>query len=156
MRKKLERLSAALGNLLSARGMQGRLSEYRILGQWEKTVGVVIAGHARPATVRGSKLFLVVDSPAWMQQLSLLKPEIIDKVNRGLGRQAIKDIVLNIGDVEAGQKRSRDVPRAPVELNSEEHAQIDRYIKDVQDPELRGVLRRVIEKDFLSKRPSRK
>jgi predicted nucleic acid-binding Zn ribbon protein len=156
MGKKLERLSAALGTLLNTRGMQARLSEYRILGRWEKSVGSTIASHARPVTVRGSKLFLIVDSPAWMQQLSLLRPEIIEKVNKALGKQAIKDIVINLGEIEGVEKRPRVAPHVAVELNADERAKIDRYVSDVRDPDLKGVLRRVIEKDFLSKRPSKK
>ena len=50
--------------------------------------------------LRGKKLFLAVDSPAWMQQLSLLKPEIIEKVNAALGKEAVKEITLNIGEVQ--------------------------------------------------------
>ncbi len=101
MKKKLDRLSYTLGSMLKARGLGSRLSEYRIFGQWEKAVGPVIARHAQPQAVRGKKLTLVVDSPAWMQQLSLLKPEIMEKVNSTLGKKTINDITLRIGEVES-------------------------------------------------------
>jgi hypothetical protein len=135
--------------------MTGRLSEYRILGQWERTVGGVIASHARPVSVRGSRLFLAVDSPAWMQQLSLLKPEIIEKVNRGLGRKdAIREIALNLGEVTASQRFSP--PRTvPYELSAEEQNKIAGLTAEIRDPEVREALRRLIEKDFLRKKEKR-
>ncbi len=154
MAKKPEKLSSTLGNMLKVRGLQGRLSEYRILGQWEETVGMVIARHARPQSVRGKKLLLLVDSPAWMQQLSLLKPEIIEKVNRGLGRKALVDITLKLADI-APADLPVEVPPVPALLDAEEIEKIEHYVREIQDPEMRAVVKRVIEKDFLSKKRER-
>jgi hypothetical protein len=151
MGKKPERLSSALGALLKARGMQARLSEYRILGQWEKTVGRVIASHARPVTVRGARLFLTVDSAAWMQQLSMLRPEIIEKVNRALGRAAIREIALNLGEVPTGERSSEPPPVRAV-LTAEERGRIEDTVAEIHDPDVRQALRRVMEKDLVSKK----
>jgi hypothetical protein len=151
MGKKLDKLSYTLGSLLKARGLQGRLSEYRIFGQWEKTVGAVIASHARPQSVRGGKLYLDVDSPAWMQQLSLLKPEIIEKVNKNFGKTAIKDIVLNLGEIVRPQ-RSPEQPAARTDISAEERRKIEQYVGEIRDADVRQAVRRVIEKDFLSKK----
>ncbi len=114
MGRKLDRLSHTLGSMLKARGLGSRLDEYRVFGQWEKSVGPVIARHAQPQTVRGKKLTLVVDSPAWMQQLSLLKPQIVEKVNRNLGKETIKDIMLRLGEVESRQQSSEPPPARTV------------------------------------------
>ena len=156
MAKKLNKLSQMLGSVLKASGLQGSLGEYRILGQWDKIVGPAIARHARPQIVRGNKLFLSVDSPAWMQQLSLLKPELIEKVNKSLGRDAIKDIALKLGEIASPEARPKEsaLPRVP--LNAEERDKIEQYVRDVQDPDVRASIRRVIEKDFQSKKGMKK
>ncbi len=138
---------------MRARGLQSRLSEYRIFSQWEKTVGSVIAGHAQPVSVRGSKLFLIVDSPAWMQQLSLLKPEIIEKVNRSLGKESIREIGLNIGEVQAVRSATDQGERAePIKLSREERAQIESIVAGIENAEVRQALRRLMEKDFSRKK----
>ncbi len=153
MAKKLDKLSATLGSLMKARGLQSRLSEYRIFVQWEKTVGSLIAGHAQPVSVRGNKLFLAVDSPAWMQQLSLLRPEIIEKVNAALGRQIIREIGLNIGELSpAGKPRERGERAVPIELSPDERAMIERTVNGISNPEVRQALRRLMEKDFSKKK----
>ncbi len=153
MRKKPEKLSLTLSKLLTARGMASRLSEYRILGQWEKAVGRTIAAHARPVSLKGKKLYLAVDSAAWMQQLSLLKPEIIEKVNRGFGKEAIKDITLNLGEVAAPERALPEAtaPRG-AELSAEEHETVEQYLGEVRDPDLKQVLRRLIGKDLANKK----
>ncbi len=151
MRKKLDRLSHTLGNMLKARGLGGRLSEYRVFGQWEKSVGPVIARHAQPQAVRGKKLTLVVDSPAWMQQLSLLKPEIVEKVNRTLGKEAIKEITLRLGEFESRAEPSEEPPVRAI-LGSDEREKIAKYVCEIGDPDTREAVSRVIEKDFLSRK----
>jgi hypothetical protein len=155
MVRKLDKLSYTLGSILKARGLQGHLSEYRIFGQWEKTVGSVIARHARPLSVRGKKLFLSVDSPAWMQQLSLLKPEIIEKVNSNLGKDAIKDITLRLGEITPAEWPAED-SLVPLPLDREDREKIEQYVGAIHDPETREVVRRVIEKDFQAKKGKRK
>jgi predicted nucleic acid-binding Zn ribbon protein len=151
MGRKLDRLSHTLGSMLKARGLGSRLDEYRVFGQWEKSVGPVIACHAQPQTVRGKKLTLVVDSPAWMQQLSLLKPQIVEKVNRNLGKEAIKDIMLRLGEVESRQLSSEAHPVRTV-LAPDERAKIEDYVREISDADTREAVRRVIEKDFLNRK----
>ena len=151
MAKKMDSLARTLGDLLRARGLDGRLSEYHILGQWRKSVGAAIARHAQPVSLRGKKLYLSVDSPAWMQQLSLLKPVLIEKINGSLGRQAINDIALKLGEVEASE-RPREEPVALPPLNAEDREKIEQYVQDIHDPDARAALRRVIEMDFQSKK----
>src|SRR5512136_2268888 len=79
--RKIEKLGITLEKVLNRRGLASKLKEYRLFGQWERAVGSVIARHAQPSAIRGKKLTVTVDSSAWMQQLSLLRPEIINKVN---------------------------------------------------------------------------
>ncbi len=152
MARKIARLSSSLDGLLRSYGFGGKLSEYRVFGKWDKAVGEAIARHARPLAVRGTKLLLVVDSPAWMQQLSLMKPQIMEKVNQMLGRDAIKDITLKLGEVEMPQKKEPAYRPAPVQLDDETIQQIDGYVKDLEDEETRDALRRLIEKDFQQKK----
>jgi len=104
MSKKIEKLSSFLGKTLASHGLATRLKEFRVMGRWEKIVGKVIARHAQPSSLRGKKLSVVVDSSAWMQQLSLLKPELIEKLNQGLGAGSLHEITLKIGTVAPGER----------------------------------------------------
>jgi hypothetical protein len=155
MAGKMDRLSAPLGKLLKACGLGSGLHEYRIFGQWEKSVGAVIARHAQPQSLRGKKLTLIVDSPAWMQQLSLLKPEIVEKVNHHLGKGVVKDITLKLGEVEF---RGQPVEEPPVlnVLDRDDREKIETYVRGIGDADTREAIRRVIEKDFLNKKNVRK
>ena len=65
-----------------------------------------------------------------------------------LGRDAIKDITLKLGDVELPQVKEPAYRPAPVKLDDETMQQIDGYVKDLEDAETREAFRRLIEKDF--------
>jgi hypothetical protein len=155
MAKKIDKLSMTLARVLKSCGMEGRLSEYRVLGQWEKTVGAVIARHAQPQSMHGKKLTLLVDSPAWMQQLSLLKPELLGKINRNLGWEAVQSIALKLGEVSSSPKPV-EAPVVRVDLNPSERAEIETYLEELRDPDIREAMRRVIEKDFMSRKKDNK
>jgi predicted nucleic acid-binding Zn ribbon protein len=152
MARKINRLSVTLVQMLKAQGLESRLQEYRVIGQWEKAVGKVIARHAQPCSLRGKKMTLVVDSPAWMQQLTLLKPEIVEKVNRRLGHNAIRDIMLKLGEVAQHEGEvSEDLP-VRADLDRDEREKIESALQDLHDPEIREAVRRVMEKDFLRRK----
>ncbi|HTN43601.1 MAG TPA: DUF721 domain-containing protein [Nitrospiria bacterium] len=93
--------SQVLQGLIAQYGLSGPLAEYRLREHWAEIVGNQIAGHALPDRIRFHKLYLSVDSPAWMQELTFLKPTLIDKVNAALHRfQAgfrVQEIILQLG-----------------------------------------------------------
>jgi hypothetical protein len=155
MAHKLDKLSLSLDKLLKNRGFQGRLHEYRIFGQWERCVGAMIARHAQPQSVRASRLLLIVDSPAWMQQLTLLKPEIIEKLNKSLGKTAIKDITLKLGEIPSDHEHIPEEPTA-TPLGPDERATIEQCVAKIADVATRDAIRRVIEKDFLCRKKIKK
>lgn len=152
--RKIERLSGTIEKLLSARGMAARLREYRVIGMWDRCVGAGIARHARPATIRAGKLTVIVDSSAWMQQLSLLRPQIIGKLNSALGEEAVAGIALKLGEVERRAASAKPGPVSRRDLGAEELQRIEGYVRAIADQDLRDRLRRLIERDLRSKRPS--
>ena len=93
-----ERAGNILDRLTNKMGIAARLESEKAVVLWGEVVGKDIARRARAVSVRNQILFVVVQNPAWLQELSLLKEGIIEKVNSLVGRQVIKDIVFRIGD----------------------------------------------------------
>jgi hypothetical protein len=151
MARTIDKLSVTLGRILKSRGMEARLHEYRILGLWGRTVGPAIARHARPQTLRGSKLVLTVDSPAWMQQLSLMKPEIIEKLNRALGRATVKDLTLKLGEFGPPGREAAEEKPVRAELSSEDREKIGHYVRGISDTDTREALRRLFERELMNR-----
>ena len=156
MKRTLDKLSVTLGKVLAARGLQGGLQEYRIARAWPAAVGSVIAKHAQPGRFKSGKLTLVVDSPAWMQQLVLIKPEIIGKLNDRLAAKLVRDILLTIGDVgePPGGGHEGEEQQAAA-LSADEQELIRNSVSTISDESVRAALQRVFEKDRLRKKTAK-
>ena len=90
-------IGGILQDLLQRRGMSERLREYRAWQVWNETVGPQIAAHAQPCGIRDGVLELKVDQPVWMQQLQLMKPQLLAKLNQRLGASLFRDLYLRRG-----------------------------------------------------------
>lgn len=149
--KKIELLSKTLKKIISSRGLGGQYALFRIVGMWEETVGGVIARHAQPIGLRGRKLSVQVDSPVWMQQLSMLRPELVEKVNRALGSELIAEMVLVLGEVKGRARQHEKAPALPP-LTESERKQLEGYVSSVDDQNIRSALLRLIEKDMRNRK----
>jgi predicted nucleic acid-binding Zn ribbon protein len=104
-RPALTSIGAILDPLIRSLGLEGAWTEYRLQSEWTGIVGETIAAHTQPQRLRFNKLTVLVDSPVWMQQLSFLKPELIRKVNRAMGRTLVQELVLRPGRVDSPAER---------------------------------------------------
>jgi predicted nucleic acid-binding Zn ribbon protein len=51
---------------------------------WRATVGETIAGQARPIAERGGVLTVACEASVWAQELDLMGPELVDRLNATL------------------------------------------------------------------------
>jgi predicted nucleic acid-binding Zn ribbon protein len=85
----LDRLAARLG-AGSARGL-GALYE-----RWEEVVGVPAAAHATPGGVRGGRLVIEVDHPAWATSLAHLQGTLLRRVAEVAGPDLVQAIEVRV------------------------------------------------------------
>jgi len=93
-RSKLEPVGPVLGDLLEGLGLEHRLREFRAVEIWDATVGELVAQRTRPVGIRDGVLFVEVSSSVWMQELVLLRDEIVERLNEKLGQPIVRRIVL--------------------------------------------------------------
>ena len=75
-------------------GIADKLQEFRARHVWEEAVGPTLAGHSRPLRVRQSRLEVAVPSAVWRAQLSLMKRDVVARVNALVGAEVIRDLIL--------------------------------------------------------------
>lgn len=73
-------------------GVQGKILEQQAVAKWPQSVGPQIAASTRADAVRDGVLFVCCKSSMWSSELTLHKPDIIEKLNRAVGKDIIKDI----------------------------------------------------------------
>lgn len=137
-----------LEKLLHSFGLDKRLQQYSALVIWDEVVGAQIAAHARPHKLRGAVLEVCVDQPAWMQQLQLMKPQLLQKLNDHPAKPGIKEIFLKKGKLPQQVEKAPEPP--PVwktsPLDPEIKKQIAEILNAVEDEELRYRLEQMLSK----------
>lgn len=145
-------ISSVLAGLVKNYGFENRLLEHNLRLGWKGIVGKTIAAHAIPFRIQYRRLYLWVDSSAWLDQLTLLKPDLLMKINAFLKNQFFKDIIFRIGHspIPLPETRSQDQKPLTVlqELTPELELCIEEYLKTLEDPGLKEIVRRTMIKCF--------
>jgi predicted nucleic acid-binding Zn ribbon protein len=68
----------------------------RTVRAWPRAVGERIAAHAIAERLVGSTLYLRVDTSAWMQELTLLKPMLLAELRRELGEPVVEELRFSL------------------------------------------------------------
>ncbi|MEW6543926.1 MAG: DUF721 domain-containing protein [Nitrospirota bacterium] len=147
----LTSVSAVLDGLAKRLGLESKLLEFHLRRRWPEIVGEQIAAHTRPDSIRFKKLYLLVENSVWLQQLTFLKPTLLEKINEAGGAKLVADLVLRVGEVGASAGQMAEGGRQHEELaspepNEEVLAEAEAHAASVTDPELRARLTEVMAK----------
>ena len=78
------RVAQLLSGVLRRAGIEERVAQAAVLAEWPALVGDRIAAAASAETVRDDGMLVVgVRTAAWAQELTLMTPQIIARVNAG-------------------------------------------------------------------------
>ena len=76
-----ETLKQVLGNL----GLYRQVVEHQAISMWPEMVGAAVARHSRAREVRRGTLMVATSGPAWSQELSFMKDDLMRRLNSRLG-----------------------------------------------------------------------
>ncbi|AMV73137.1 hypothetical protein JCM30471_15480 [Desulfuromonas carbonis] len=140
-------IGGVLQGLLQQKGMSERLREYRAWQVWNEVVGPQIAAHAQPCGIRDGILEIRVDQPVWMQQLQLLKPKLLARLNERLGAALFRDLFLRRGQVATAPVTKKAAPLPPPPpLDPATEEQIRATVADLADDDLRRGLAQLLRR----------
>lgn len=80
------KIADVLSSFLEQSGLAGRVDQAAIVPEWETLVGAQIAAVTTPIMIsRDGTLFVAVRTSAWMQELSLMEPQLLQALNDRTG-----------------------------------------------------------------------
>ena len=88
----MQKLKAAINNLLKAAGLEAGVSQNKALLIWDDVVGAKVSENTTPEKVEAGTLYIKASNPTWRQELMFNKEEILKKLNKKLGEKTIKEI----------------------------------------------------------------
>jgi predicted nucleic acid-binding Zn ribbon protein len=59
---------------------------------WPAVVGEAIAAEARPTSERGGVVTVSCRAAVWAQELDLMAPELVGRLNAALGQEAVRSL----------------------------------------------------------------
>ncbi len=92
-RKQPSPIGDVLAGVLAKSGVAARVEQAGIIPEWSALVGVQIAAVTEPMSIAADgTLFVNVTTNAWMNELSLMEPELLRALNAKDGRLAVRRI----------------------------------------------------------------
>jgi predicted nucleic acid-binding Zn ribbon protein len=103
-------LSAAVEDLVRAKGWTTDINVHTLMARWPLLVGPVNAAHSRPEAYADAVLTVRTDSTAWATQLRMMAPQLVALLNEHLGDGTISRVAI-VGPDAPSWKRGRRAVR---------------------------------------------
>ncbi len=85
-------LGKVLKKFIASNSIGESITQLELLSNWEDILSPILSKHAKPVGIKGNELIVEVSSSAWLNELSFLKGEMKNRLNREAGRELIKEI----------------------------------------------------------------
>jgi len=89
-RREPRALSHAVAALADSLAPQTTLAEIQRV--WPDAVGEVVAGQAEPTRERDGVLTITCSSAVWAQELDLMGPDLVGRINAALGAETVRSL----------------------------------------------------------------
>ena len=152
--EKTERINLLLDRLISDYGLDHKVLETKVFAAWKEAVGVLIARNTQPVSLVDGKLTVYASAHVWVNELQMLRGQVIPKINKTVNFPAVKTLEFSIKPINAlTSPKSQRFHRPKrlkkletVELDTETLERIDQTVAAVEDPDLKAHLKRLFIK----------
>ncbi len=110
----------------------------RIRKLWAEIVGEVLNSHTEPVQLKGNTLLVLCDSPAWVQQMSILSLTLTQRIHE-VGKVRVDRIEAKFGVKRAPEQKKR--VRRTLRKPDIDPADVEK----ITNPGLREAVRKLLE-----------
>ena len=93
-RQEEKALGNIIGDYLNNSGLDNELDAMKVEQIWESLVGPLISKKTNSLHVNGNRLFVTIESAPIKSELQYEKLNLLEKLNRELGQEFIKEIII--------------------------------------------------------------
>jgi predicted nucleic acid-binding Zn ribbon protein len=136
-RKFFQQIGGTIQDLLASLDTGSHFELVRLIRLWPELVGETIARRTEVTSLKFHTAVVKVSTAMWIQELNLMRPQILSRVNAAMRNDAVRDLRFVLGKMNRRERKHlRTVGRAarkPIEL------------PELQNPELRRAFDSLIE-----------
>lgn len=135
---------------LASNDLTNALRPHMAKAIWARTVGPQVAAVTQPVSIRNGNILVVrVKNSVWANEITLLKDDILRRLNKALGGPVLADLYVDAGGLRPVEAKPEEaVIPAPKEKDVDAVAvsdtkvlEIEVKIKGIKDPQRRRKLR---------------
>lgn len=90
----MKTLGQALSQLIKDLGIESEVLHNQAVQLWPEVVGKRIANVSQAEKIDGKILFVKVKNDSWRNELVFLKKDIIERLNKRIGRKVVEELRL--------------------------------------------------------------
>ena len=139
----IEKVDRTVERLLDALGLATVAAQARLAASWKEIVGPLLAAKTCPARLKGGVLTICAVSPAWAQEMSLCRNEILGRIDAVLGAGKVREVRAVVGAVPEDARAAAPGSEAPPPEAGAGHPAPQpgpEGMDKVADPEMRRIL----------------
>lgn len=136
-RRHPELIGKTLSGVLDTLDTQGQFALFRLVRVWPVVVGDTIARHTEVSSLKFHTAVIKVSTAMWIQELNLMRRQILKRLVETLGDDSIRDLRF----VKGTLSRHSQPRRAP----TKRHVRHAITLPELKDPELRKAFEDLIE-----------
>ena len=87
-------LDDVVGQFLRHEGLETPLQQKRLIDAWGKVAGNVVEKYTAEKFIRNQTLFVKIQNPAVRSDLSMMRSELVRKLNAEVGSMLITDVKI--------------------------------------------------------------
>lgn len=91
-KRDVKSLSDVLNMVLRKEGLETPLLQKRLIDGWESVTGKTVARYTSEKFIRNQTLFVKISNPALRADLSMMKSQLVKRLNESVGTMLITDI----------------------------------------------------------------
>ncbi len=91
-RRKTLILSVVLKHYLREEGLETPLLQHRLIEAWEEVAGKTVAKYTTEKYIQNQTLFVKISNPALRQDLSMMRSQLVRRLNEKVESMVISDI----------------------------------------------------------------
>lgn len=91
-RRDVKSINDLLNMYLRREGLETPLLQRRAVDAWDKVVGAGVARYTSEKFIKNQTLFVKIQSPALRQDLTMMRSQLVKRINEAVGNMVIVDV----------------------------------------------------------------
>lgn len=91
-RRNVQTLDEVLMKMLRAQGLETPLLQKRLVDAWDTVAGPTVARYTTQKFIKNQTLYVRIANPALRQDLSMMRTQLVQRLNSHVGAMVIADI----------------------------------------------------------------